>query len=148
MMNIYIPICQSYSRYQGQLKDVDGKEQFSCLGFSINVVYTLIFVKLKEKLWSSGRALGSRSEGRGFDPRPMIDGSGVKAMPCQDRFLHPILVHYRKIQVAKWGTPKKYLKKIVKLIQYVMPILYCIFYIFIADSNTLRFKLYKFKFRD
>jgi hypothetical protein len=30
--------------------------------------------------------------------------------PCQDRFLHPILVHYRKIrkiQVAKWGTPKK-----------------------------------------
>jgi len=42
----------------------------------------------------------------------MLDGSGVKAM--QDRFLHPILVHYRKIreiQVAKWGTPKKYLKK-------------------------------------
>jgi len=33
------------------------------------------------KLWSSGRALGSRSEGRGFDPRPMLDGSSVKAMP-------------------------------------------------------------------
>jgi len=31
------------------------------------------------KLWSSGRALGSQSEGRGFDP--MLDGSGVKAMP-------------------------------------------------------------------
>jgi len=27
------------------------------------------------------RALGSRSEGCGFDPRPMLDGSGVKAMP-------------------------------------------------------------------
>ncbi len=26
------------------------------------------------------RALGSRSEGRGFDPRPMLDGSDVKAM--------------------------------------------------------------------
>jgi len=25
--------------------------------------------------------LGSRSEGRGFDPHPMLDGSGVKAMP-------------------------------------------------------------------
>jgi len=31
--------------------------------------------------------------------------------PCQDQFLHPVLVHYRKnkkIQVAKCGTPKKY----------------------------------------
>jgi hypothetical protein len=38
----------------------------------------------------------------------------VVSKPCQDRFLHPSLVHYRKnkkIQVAKWGTPKKYLKK-------------------------------------
>jgi len=33
------------------------------------------------KLWSSGRALGSQSEGRGFDPLPMLDGSGVKATP-------------------------------------------------------------------
>ncbi len=32
------------------------------------------------KLWSSGRALGSQSVGRGFDPRPMLDESGVKAM--------------------------------------------------------------------
>jgi len=35
----------------------------------------------QQKLWSSGRALGSRSVGCGFDPRPMLDGSGVKAMP-------------------------------------------------------------------
>jgi len=35
----------------------------------------------KRKQRSSGRALGSRSEGRGFDPCPMLDGSGVKAMP-------------------------------------------------------------------
>ncbi len=34
-----------------------------------------------QKLWSSGRVLGSQSEGRGFDPHPMLDGSGVKAMP-------------------------------------------------------------------
>ncbi len=27
------------------------------------------------------RALGSRSEDRGVDPCPMLDGSGVKAMP-------------------------------------------------------------------
>jgi len=33
------------------------------------------------KLWSSGRALGSWLEGCGFDPCPMLDGSGVKAMP-------------------------------------------------------------------
>jgi hypothetical protein len=32
-------------------------------------------------LWSSGRALGSQSEGCGFDPFPMLDGSGIKAMP-------------------------------------------------------------------
>jgi hypothetical protein len=35
----------------------------------------------KLKLRSSGKALGSQSEGRGFDPRPMLDESGVKAMP-------------------------------------------------------------------
>jgi len=35
----------------------------------------------QQKLWSSSRALGSRSEGRGFDPCPMLGGSGVKAMP-------------------------------------------------------------------
>jgi len=35
----------------------------------------------ERKLWSSGGALGSRSEGRGFNPCPMLDGSGVKAMP-------------------------------------------------------------------
>jgi len=34
-----------------------------------------------QKQWSSGRVLGSRSEGRGIDPHPMLVGSGVKAMP-------------------------------------------------------------------
>jgi len=42
--------------------------------------YQTFFDKLKfaskqnsagRKLWSSGRALGSRSDGRGFDPRPI-----------------------------------------------------------------------------
>jgi len=33
------------------------------------------------KLWSSGRVLGLRSEGRGFNPRPLLEGNGVKAMP-------------------------------------------------------------------
>ncbi len=32
-------------------------------------------------MWSSGGAFGSRLEGCGYDPRPMLDGSGVKAMP-------------------------------------------------------------------
>ncbi len=35
----------------------------------------------RRKPWSSGRALGSRSEGHWFNPRPLLDGSGVKAMP-------------------------------------------------------------------
>jgi len=38
--------------------------------------------KLKTFLCQScGLALGSRSEGRGFNPCPMLDRSGVKAMP-------------------------------------------------------------------
>ncbi len=37
--------------------------------------------KINRKLWSSGRALSSQSEGCGFNPRPVLDGSGVKAMP-------------------------------------------------------------------
>ncbi len=40
-----------------------------------------VILKTRRKPWSSGRALGSRSEGHGFNPRPMLDGSGVKAMP-------------------------------------------------------------------
>ncbi len=39
------------------------------------------YVTLRRKPWSSGRALGSRSEGCGFNPCPILDGSGVKAMP-------------------------------------------------------------------
>ncbi len=54
---------------------------------------TLEQMNSQQKLWSSGRALGSRSEGRGFDPRPMLDGSGVKAMP-RSIPTHPIMVHY------------------------------------------------------
>jgi hypothetical protein len=36
---------------------------------------------LRQKLWSSGILLGSRSDGSGFYPRPILGGSGVKAMP-------------------------------------------------------------------
>jgi len=44
----------------------------------------------------------------------MLDGSGVKAMPG----LIPTpnsgsLLKNKKIQVAKWGTPKKYFKKVL-----------------------------------
>ncbi len=35
----------------------------------------------RQKLRSSGRALSSQFEGRGFHPLPMLDGSDVKAMP-------------------------------------------------------------------
>jgi len=38
-------------------------------------------LKIKQKLWFRGRALDSQTEGRGFNPCPMPDGSGVKAMP-------------------------------------------------------------------
>jgi len=41
----------------------------------------LVQADKNQKLWSSGRALGSRSEGCGFDLCPMLDGTGVKAMP-------------------------------------------------------------------
>jgi len=61
---------------------------------------------LKGKLWSSSRALGSRSEGHGFDPLPMLDESGVKATP--ESIPSPnsgSLQKNKKIQVAKWGTP-------------------------------------------
>ncbi len=38
-----------------------------------------------------------------FDMLSKGIGSGVKAMTGS--ILHPILIHYRKMQVAKWGTP-------------------------------------------
>ncbi len=64
-----------------------------------------------QKLWSSGRALGSQSESRGFKPHPMLDGRGVKAMVGSIRTPSSgSLQKNKKMQVAKWGTPKNYFK--------------------------------------
>ncbi len=65
----------------------------------------------QRKLWSNarsnGRALGSRSKGCGFDPHPMLDGSGVKAMPGSNPAPNSgSLCKNKNIQIAKWGIPK------------------------------------------
>ncbi len=70
-------------------------------------------IRKKRKLWSSHRVLGSQLEGCGFVPRPMLDGSGVKAMPG----LIPTpnsgsLQKKKRIQVAKWGPPKNIFKEL------------------------------------
>ncbi len=49
------------------------------------------------------RAEGSRPRGRGFKSRRILDG-------CK-RFANYYIKEKLKIKVAKWGTPKKYLKK-------------------------------------
>ncbi len=41
-------------------------------------------------------------EGCGFESHPMLDGTGVKAIPGS-----LINGKRRKMQEAKWGTPKK-----------------------------------------
>ncbi len=65
------------------------------------------YLNCNRKLWSSGRALGSQSEGCGFNPCPMLDGSGVKTMPGSIPTLNSgSLLKNKKIQVAKWGTLK------------------------------------------
>jgi hypothetical protein len=44
----------------------------------------------------------------------MLDGSGVKATPESIPTPNSVsLQKNTKIQVAKWGTPKKYLKKLM-----------------------------------
>jgi len=66
----------------------------------------------KQKLWSCGRARGSRLEGHGFYPNPMLDGSGVKAKPGSISAPNSgSLQKIRKIQEAKWGTPKLFFEK-------------------------------------
>jgi len=60
------------------------EQQFFCQTLCdvvFNFAWRTKFGDFKRKLWSSGRALGSRSEGLGIDPCPMLGGSGVKAMP-------------------------------------------------------------------
>ncbi len=56
-------------------------------------------------------------------------------VPCQDRFLHPILVHSiiekKEIWVAKWGTQKKLHKPISKCLQIQF------------TSNRLSFDMFK-----
>ncbi len=56
---------------------------------------------VKRKLWSSGRILGSQLEGRGINPRPMLYGSGVKAMSGSNIG-------------SQMGHTKKYLKKLMR----------------------------------
>ncbi len=58
------------------------------------------------------RAEGSRPRGRGFESRRKLDG-------CK-RFASYYIKEKLKIKVAKWGTPKKYLKK-KKLDQLCIP---------------------------
>ncbi len=88
----------------------------------------------QQKLWSSGRALGSQLEGCGFNPCPMLDGSGVKAMPG------PIsapnfgsLQKIRKIQLAKWGTRTK--KDQVNLKNYIIQ--YCTFLLAVTFLSSV-----------
>ncbi len=53
----------------------------SALFASVKKLYNVKFKVAKVVVGSSGRALGSQSEGCGFDPLPMLEGGGVKAMP-------------------------------------------------------------------
>ncbi len=54
---------------------------FSLISFKTrNYISEITGLMLNRKLWSSIIALVSLSEGRGFDPHPMLDGSGDKAM--------------------------------------------------------------------
>jgi len=70
-------------------------------------------VKYKRKLWSSGRALSSQSEGCGFNPYSMLDGSNVSHARINSYAQFWFIKEKKwKIQVAKWGTPKKYFFKI------------------------------------
>ena len=71
-------------------EDCVAQGEYRWLLLRSNITFNLCVVQMetkskdstkKRKLWSSGKALGSRLEGRGFDPYPMLDGSGVKAMP-------------------------------------------------------------------
>ncbi len=67
--------------------------------------YLIKFKFQKPKLWSSGKAHCSQSEGRGFDPHPMLDGS-VKVMSRSITTPNSVFYRKEKIQVAKWSTPK------------------------------------------
>ncbi len=90
------------------------KMQTNVVNSCKNWMWQLTFSHLiqQRKLWSSGRALGSRSEGRGFNPCPMLDVSGVRAMPGLISTPNSSsLQKNKKIQVVKWDTPKKIFEK-------------------------------------
>ncbi len=56
---------------------------------------------------SCGLAVEHLANDRGFDPCPMLDGSGVKAMPGSISALNSgSLLKIRKVLVAECGTPK------------------------------------------
>jgi len=72
----------------------------------------------KQKLWYSGRVLSSRLEGRGIDPRPMLDGSGVKTMPGSIPAPNPGSFNIRKERKYRWPNgahQKKYLTMLCRV---------------------------------
>jgi hypothetical protein len=58
------------------------------------------------KLWSSGRILGSGSEGRGFDPRPLLDGRGVKAMQGAGAWTFSLMLQKIDSPIVCWDVKK------------------------------------------
>ncbi len=56
-----------------------------------------------------GSKLDSQLEGHGFKSHPILDGNGVKAIPGLIPAPNYGSFENQKIQVAKWGIPKKYI---------------------------------------
>ena len=74
------------------------------------------YIKPEEQLrifqFSESCGLAVEHSGCEFDPHPKLDGSGFKRWPGSiPTHNSGSLKKNKKIQVAKWGTPKKYLKK-------------------------------------
>jgi len=54
---------------------------------------------VNRKLWSSGSVIGSRLEGCGIDPRPMLDVSGVKVMTGSIPAPNPGEVQFEQVSI-------------------------------------------------
>jgi len=65
-------------RYKAE--NIEWKQSIK-LGRNQGFVQKLNTYFIEAKPWSSGRVLGSWLKGCKIDPRPMLDWSGVKAMP-------------------------------------------------------------------
>jgi len=93
-------VCSADHWWSARLDQVVRGSLYNSLFCASRSTKTFLVVRASERLGTTGLAYLTHDRkvvGSNLVSSNMLDAYGVKAAPCQDRFLHQMLVHCRKI---------------------------------------------------